>query len=40
MSKKALSISMVVLVLFAAIFFLLPKPLAEPFTQTRLDALN
>jgi thioredoxin 1 len=26
--------------MFAAIFFLLPKPLAEPFTQSRLDALN
>jgi thioredoxin 1 len=40
MSKKAWSISAIALVLFAAIFFLLPKPLAEPFTQARLDALN
>ena len=40
MNKKALSISAFVLVLFASIFFLLPKPHAEPFTQTRLDALN
>jgi thioredoxin 1 len=40
LNKKALSIFAIVIVLFAAIFFLLPKPLAEPFTQTRLDALN
>jgi thioredoxin len=40
LNKRTLSISAVVLVLFAAIFFLLPKPLAEPFSQTRLDALN
>jgi thioredoxin 1 len=40
LKKRTLSISTIVLVLFAAIFFLLPKPLAEPFTQSRLDALN
>jgi len=40
MSKKVWSIFAIVLVLFAAIFFLLPKPLAESFTQTRLDELN
>jgi thioredoxin 1 len=40
LNKRILFISSIVLVLFAAIFFLLPKPLAEPFTQTRLDALN
>jgi thioredoxin 1 len=40
LKKRTLSISTIVLVMFAAIFFLLPKPLAEPFTQSRLDALN
>lgn len=40
MNKRALSIFSVVLVLIAAMFYLLPKPLAEPFTQSRLDALN
>jgi thioredoxin 1 len=40
LKKRTLSISTIVLVLFAAIYFLLPKPLAEPFTQTRLDTLN
>ncbi len=39
-NNRTLSISAIVLVLIAAIFFLLPKPLAEPFSQTRLDALN
>jgi thioredoxin 1 len=41
LNKRSLSISAIVLVLFAGILFLLlPQPLAEPFTQTRLDALN
>lgn len=40
MNKKTLSISAIVIALLASIFFLLPKPLAESFTQTRLDALN
>jgi len=40
LSKRALSISAFALVLFAAMFYLLPRPLAEPFTQARLDALN
>jgi thioredoxin len=40
LNKRTLSISAIVLILFAAIFFLLPKPLAETYTQARLDALN
>lgn len=40
MSKKSLSIFAVVLVLVAAMLYLLPRPLAEPYTQARLDELN
>jgi thiol-disulfide isomerase/thioredoxin len=40
LSKRALSIFAFALVLFAAMFYMLPRPLAEPFTQARLDALN
>lgn len=40
LSKRALSIFAFAVVLFAAMFYLLPRPLAEPFTQARLDALN
>ncbi|NOU01378.1 MAG: thioredoxin family protein [Gallionella sp.] len=38
---KKLSLTAIALLLFtAALFVLLPKPLAEPFTQAKLDALN
>ena len=37
---KALTISAIVLVLVAAMIYLLPRPLAEPFSQARLDELN
>jgi thioredoxin-like negative regulator of GroEL len=38
---KTLSITVIALLLIAAaLFALLPKPLAEPFTQAKLDALN
>lgn len=41
LNKRVLSISAIVLVTFAAVLFLLlPRPLAEPFTQAKLDALN
>jgi len=40
MSKKPLSITAIVLVLLAGMLYLLPRPLAEPFTQARLDELN
>lgn len=38
---KTLSLSIIVLLFIAVVLFLLlPRPLAEPFTQARLDALN
>ena len=38
---KKLSITVIALLLIAVVLFvLLPKPLAEPFTQAKLDALN
>lgn len=40
MGKKTFSISVIVVALVAAMFYLLPRPLAEPFTQARLDELN
>lgn len=40
LDKNGLSIAAIILAMFAAIYFLLPQPLAESFTQTRLDALN
>lgn len=39
-SNKALHIFVIILALIAAVFFLLPKPLAETYTQAKLDALN
>lgn len=40
LNAKALTLSALVVVLVAATLYLLPHPLAEPFTQARLDALN
>ena len=40
MSKRSLSITAIVLALLAGMIYLLPRPLAEPFTQARLDELN
>lgn len=41
LNLKTLSLSATALFLFAVVlYFLLPRPLAEPFTQTKLDALN
>ena len=40
LSKRALSVFGAVLAVITAVFFLLPKPLAETYTQARLDALN
>lgn len=41
MNIKKLSITVIALLLIAVVLFvLLPKPLAEPFTQAKLDALN
>ncbi|MDX8385000.1 MAG: thioredoxin family protein [Gallionella sp.] len=40
LSKRAWSIFAAVLALFAAVYFMLPKPLAETYTQAKLDALN
>ena len=40
MSKKAWSISAIILALLAAMLYLLPHPFAEPYTQARLDELN
>jgi thioredoxin 1 len=38
---KKLSITVIALLIVAVVLFvLLPKPLAEPFTQAKLDALN
>lgn len=38
---KTLSLSIIVLLFIAVVLFLLlPRPLAEPFTQAKLDALN
>ena len=38
---KKLSITVIALLIIAVVLFvLLPKPLAEPFTQAKLDALN
>lgn len=40
-NMKTLSLSAAAISLLAALLFaLLPQPLAEPFTQARLDALN
>jgi thioredoxin 1 len=39
LNKKTLSIFALVLVLIAAMIYMLPKPLAQAYTQTRLDAL-
>jgi len=40
MRKKSLAISAIVIALVAAMIYLLPRPLVEPFTQARLDELN
>jgi hypothetical protein len=40
LNKKNITIFAIVIVLFAAMYYLLPKPMEQTYTQFKLDALN